>query len=141
MNERIARIARFGVVGVANTALDFGILFGLTSLGTPVFLANIVSTSAALALSFVLNRNFTFRSDGARSRQLVLFFVVTLVGLWVLQPLVILGVQALLPMHDQISLLIGKLAATVVSLVWNYVLYARFVFPPSGPPETVAEPR
>jgi putative flippase GtrA len=133
MSDRWGRIGRFGLVGFANTAVDFGILFSLTALGVQVFVANVVSTSVALGLSFVLNRNFTFRSDGHRGRQVVLFFVVTLVGLWGLQPVVIFAVQSLLPGADGFTLLVGKACATAVSLVWNYMLYAKVVFPRPRP--------
>lgn len=137
MSSRWGRLLRFALVGFVNTAVDFVILFALTGLGMQVLWANVISTSAALGLSFVLNRNFTFRSGGDRRRQIVLFFVVTLIGLWVLQPLVIAGVQFLLPVHDQLSLLIGKACATAVSLTWNYILYARLVFPDEKKPDPV----
>ena len=43
---------RFAAVGAVNTAVDFGILFSLSLfLGFPVFIANIISTSCALAVS------------------------------------------------------------------------------------------
>jgi putative flippase GtrA len=137
VSERWGRLLRFALVGFVNTAVDFVILFALTALGMQVFFANVISTSAALGLSFVLNRNFTFRSGGERRRQIVLFFAVTLVGLWILQPLVIAGVQLLLPFDDQLSLLIGKVCATVVSLTWNYLLYSRLVFPDEKKPDPV----
>ena len=59
---------RFAAVGVVNTAVDFGVLLLLAIVvGWPVFLANIISTSAALATSYVLNKNAVFRSEGKTS--------------------------------------------------------------------------
>jgi putative flippase GtrA len=123
---------RFGTVGAANTAIDFGLLFILRSLGLPVISANIISTTAAFCFSFFANKKYTFKSTGGNvKRELLLFVVVTLFGLWILQNAVMQLI--LLPLHAtalpaETSLLIAKVLATLVSLVWNYVMYSRVVF-------------
>lgn len=123
---------RFVLVGVLNTAIDFGALFALTALGLQVVPANMISTALALSFSFLANRSFTFGAagDGGAVGQAVKFLLVTLFGLWVLQPLVLLAGTALLgdPLGPHASLLVSKVAATIVSMVWNYLLYDRFVF-------------
>ena len=120
---------RFALVGGTNTAIDFGILFLLHGLGLNKYVANIISTSVAFIFSFFANRSFTFKSKKDGRKQAIPFLVVTLTGLWILQPAVIWLVLLLLQGLDQnIALFIAKLAATVVSLVWNYILYIRFVF-------------
>ncbi|GAA4533082.1 GtrA family protein [Amycolatopsis samaneae] len=117
---------RFGLVGVANTLLDALGYALLVTLGVPMFVANFLSTSAGMALSFTLNRSFTFRAkDGDVRRQAILFFAVTAFGLWVVQALVILGVTKAFP---GIHLLVPKAAGIAVGLVWNYVLYHKVVF-------------
>lgn len=130
---RDGRPARFVVVGVLNTAIDFAILFLLTWLGMAVFFANVISTSIALGFSFVANRSFTFQSGGDAKAQIVKFLIVTLAGLWLLQPAVIWVVSTLLDdlLPSALVLLIGKGCATVVSMTWNYLLYSRLVFPPT----------
>jgi putative flippase GtrA len=123
---------RFGTVGAANTAIDFGLLFVLRSLGLPVISANIISTTAAFCFSFFANKKYTFKTSGGNvKRELLLFVVVTLFGLWVLQNIVIQLV--LWPLNttgipSETSLLIAKVIATLVSLVWNYLMYSRVVF-------------
>lgn len=120
---------RFAFIGGINTAIDFGILFLLTALGLDKLVANFFSTSVAFVFSFFANRTFTFKSTGSAKKQFLPFLIVTLIGLWVLQPLVILGVTQLLhTLNDSLALFIAKLIATIVSLVWNYILYSRFVF-------------
>lgn len=122
----------FALIGAANTAIDFGILFVLKLLGVPVVFANIVSTSVAFIFSFIMNRKYTFQSTGGNvKRELALFIAVTLFGLWVLQNIVIwliLPVVKSIGLPENIALLGAKLAATAVSLVWNYVMYDRVVF-------------
>ena len=131
MTRDRTRVLRFGAVGIVNTVIDFALFLGLSVLGAPILLANLVSTSVALGVSFVLNRRITFRARARAGRQLAFFLVVTLVGLWVVQPIVILGVVALgvqSGVDEALMLVLGKLVATAVTLVWNYLLYARFVF-------------
>ena len=120
---------RFAFIGGINTALDFGILFLLTALGLDKLVANFFSTSVAFVFSFFANRTFTFKSTGSAKKQFLPFLIVTLIGLWVLQPLVILAITQLLHAIDQsLALFVAKLIATIVSLIWNYILYSRFVF-------------
>ena len=124
------QVLRFLVVGVLNTAIDVALLFLLTYLGVELWLANIFSTSVALLFSFVVNRSFTFKSTGNILRQIVPFLAVTLIGLWILQPLVLLRVTGLLNgvWPEYVGLFVAKMLATVVSMTWNYLLYNRLVF-------------
>jgi len=123
---------RFALVGGANTAIDFGILFGLVFLGVDKLVANFFSTGLAFIFSFYVNRSFTFKSTGGNTKkQFGLFLVITMFGLWVIQPAIIAFVAWLLASSDlskPIILLAGKLLATVATLIWNYILYGKFVF-------------
>jgi putative flippase GtrA len=124
--------ARFIAIGSINTCLDLGILFFLKSLGLPVIPSNIISTSAAFCFSFFANKKYTFKTGNANvKREIALFVVVTLFGLWVLQTIVIQIVSFLLSgsgLPAGVILFTAKILATVVSLTWNYTLYSRVVF-------------
>ncbi len=126
------QFGRFALVGVVNTLLDFGLLFLLRSAGLPMIAANIISTTTAFISSFVANKKYTFKTTGTDlKRELTLFIVVTLFGLWVLQSIVLWAITpALEDMlgNHRYGLLGAKLLATVVSMVWNYVLYTKLVF-------------
>lgn len=135
MREHLKKHAekyRFGVVGVANTVIDFGILFLLVHLGVNEIVANYISTGTAFIFSFFVNRSFTFKSkDGNVAKQFATFLVVTMFGLWVIQPLIIAGILGATSgwhLSSDLMLLGAKLAASVASLIWNYIMYARFVF-------------
>lgn len=123
---------RFALVGGFNTALDFGILFGLTALGIDTLVANFISTTVAFCFSFFANRTFTFKATGSARREFILFTLVTLFGLWVLQPIIISLVTQLIGSSTGSGLLLAKLAATIVSLIWNYILYSKLVFQKRG---------
>lgn len=134
--KKHAQKIRFGIVGLANTGLDFVILFILTSLGLNAIVANYISTGIAFIFSFIVNKKFTFRSNsGSVKKQFGLFLIVTMIGLWVIQPIVIYLVTTLLTptnWNDQIILFGAKVIATVASLVWNYLFYSRLVFKKVG---------
>jgi putative flippase GtrA len=123
---------RFLAVGGFNTLLDFGLLFILKTLGLPVITANILSTTIAFCFSFFANKKYTFKTtDTNIRREITLFIVVTLFGLWVLQTIVIKYVSYVLTPYglpSDMILLIAKLIATAVTMAWNYILYSRFVF-------------
>ena len=120
---------RYALVGGANTAIDFVLLFILNSAGMNKYIANYISTSIAFLFSFFSNRSFAFKSTGNAKKQFVSFTLVTLFGLWVLQPVVIWLITPLLGSFDQsVGLFIAKVLATGVSLVWNYLFYSRLVF-------------
>jgi putative flippase GtrA len=123
---------RFLAVGGFNTLLDFGLLFLLKSFGLPVITANIISTTIAFCFSFFANKNYTFKAaDTNIKREIVLFTVITLFGLWVLQTVIIKAVTYALSSYgltSDVTLLIAKLIATVATMVWNYTMYSQFVF-------------
>jgi putative flippase GtrA len=130
--KKHAEKIRFIIVGGVNTALDFGILFFLTFLGLDKIVANYFSTGVALIFSFFANKSFTFKhKEGNAKKQFILFLVITLFGLWVIQPIIIWGSTTLLASYipnEAINLFVAKLIATVASLIWNYILYSRIVF-------------
>lgn len=126
------QFARFAIVGSANTALDFGLLFMLRSAGLPIVVANLISSTTAFVSSFVANKKYTFKTEGSDlKRELTLFIVVTLFGLWILQSIVLWALTPPLENvlgNHQYALFAAKLLATVVSMTWNYILYTKLVF-------------
>jgi putative flippase GtrA len=141
MFTRHRTVIMFALIGAVNTLVDISIYATLQAGGMPILPANIISTSAALLLSFGLNKKFSFRSDRKIRQSLPLFIGVTLVGLWALQPLVIYGSLAILEWqpissvlsgafgsNETVPAVIGKLIATGASMAWNYLLYQKLVF-------------
>lgn len=126
---------RFVLVGTINTIIDFGILSILSIwFGIALLVANVISTSCALSVSYLLNKKAVFGDRAAHSsQQVVLFIVVTLSGLWILQTGVIVLVGWVLSgllgqVQPVVLLFAGKVVATVASLTWNYIWYSRVVF-------------
>jgi putative flippase GtrA len=149
MHGIAAQIGKFGVVGVFNTLIDFGIFNFLTGkLRVAKILANICSTTVAMIFSFIANRDAVFHAGtGNPATQAVLFFITTGFGLYVLQS----GVFYLMlnrwrwPLRlakrlvkwlnllertstDVIQRNGVKACGTVISLIWNFILYKYVVF-------------
>ncbi|WP_232519655.1 GtrA family protein [Actinosynnema pretiosum] len=129
----LGQLIRFGLVGGVNTLIDLVLYMVLTGVGLPFLVANFASTSAGMGFSFVANKYFTFGGGGGgAAKQGALFFAFTAFGLWVIHPVVIFGVEALMAVLDQpltgLAAWLPKLAAICAGLVWNYTAYSRVVF-------------
>ncbi len=144
------RIAKFGLVGIFNTALDFGIYNILTSKRFKLsrIHANIISTTIAMIFSFFANQRFVFKAQGGNLfLQIGSFYLVTAFGLYVLQNIIIHfltykwqsipklairivhGLNLNKLFHDEfVHKNTVKLAATFVSLSWNFILFQYLVF-------------
>ena len=132
IRKKHAQKIRYTLVGGFNTALDFCLLFVFVALGLDRIPANYLSTGVSMIISFFANKRFTFKhTTGSKRRQIPLFILVTVIGMWVIQPIVIWAVTQVLDPYianKSIELFITKVIATVASLIWNYMLYSRVVF-------------
>ena len=129
--KKFAEQIRFATVGLAATAIDWGILFTLVAFGLPSIASNFVSTSVAMVFSFFTNKSFTFKAKNITKRHMVYFVIITIIGLWVIQPIIIESVNILLSPRVKAGFLVlflGKGLATAASLSWNYLMYRKFVF-------------
>ncbi|MFO6446101.1 GtrA family protein [Erythrobacter sp. NE805] len=61
----LARLLRFGLTGLANSAVGWAVIFGGLWAGLGDFAANAAGFGVGLVLSFTLNRRFVFGVTGA----------------------------------------------------------------------------
>lgn len=131
-NSTVGKPLRFVIIGVSNTIVDFLLMNLLKFAGLPLLTSNTISTGTAMAYSFFMNKKWTFRNSGSNyAREVVLFFVFTIIGIWVIQNGFIWLITTYLPhfgLSDFIFNNLAKLIASVPSLTWNYLTYDRFVF-------------
>ncbi|NTW42160.1 MAG: GtrA family protein [Cellulomonadaceae bacterium] len=129
---RTSVLARFASVGIVNTIVDLGLYMILFAVGVTPLVANLISTSAGMAVSFAGNRRLVFGSTGHAGREATLFVLVCGAGIWGVQPLVIHAVTGALMSAGLVAPLIlsglSKVAAILVAAVWNFVLYKEVVF-------------
>ena len=137
IGKRIAilwQLAKFGFVGLLNTAIDFGVLnllIFLTSItsGLGIIFINAASFSTAVINSFFWNKKWVF-SAGKKGNFLV-FVAVTFIGLSINTGVV----YGLTTYSDPIIVKsptqwanLAKLLATGLSLIWNFAGYKLIVF-------------
>jgi putative flippase GtrA len=129
--ERLAgQVVRFGIVGVLNTLVDFG-AFNLMVFvfGMPVLVAYPFSVTAGIINSFLWNKHWTFSAGGSAAwrREAVVFLGVSLSGLlinWAIFTVLHLWIGS----SAALLLNLEKLAASLVSMVWNFVGYRFLAF-------------
>lgn len=151
------RITRFTIVGAVNTAVSFGILnLVFYKLHQGKIVSSIIATTCALAVSFLLNRNYVFADKSKRAhKQLLPFIAITISGsLLVLNAVYVLSLR-LLSGHEAlfidaaktlsgvdlspsfIDINLSTLIGAAAALLWNYNGYRMFVFTSQKPsPET-----
>lgn len=123
---------RFVLVGISNTILDFVVLNVLLFCGVNILFANTISTGVAMLYSFFMNKKWTFRNSGNNYvKEVALFFIFTIIGIWIIQNGCIYLLNIVIPdlgLPEVIYNNAIKLAASIPSLTWNYLTYNRFVF-------------
>jgi putative flippase GtrA len=88
------RIPRFAAIGILNTATDASLYVGFRTIGFNFVIANMISTSIGLILSLTLNSKFTFK-ESITKQIIIKFLLVTIVGLWILQPIILISANTL----------------------------------------------
>jgi putative flippase GtrA len=116
-----ARFMRFAVVGVIGTIVDFGTFNLLTfSLGMLAVYAQAISFGCAVVSNFTWNRYWTYPDSRSKkiSKQLLQFFVVSIIGLTIRTPIFIF-VEA-------------PLTRLFMSMDWIYSYYHFLLLPGSA---------
>ncbi len=138
----ILQIAKFAATGVLNTLLDIGVLnllmfaFSATS-GASYSIFKGVSFIVANTNSYFWNKHWTFGSNkSATTKEFGQFFAVSFVGFLINTGIATLIVNFIGPVGGVSAALwanIGAMAATLASLVWNFLGYKFIVFKKQKP--------
>lgn len=125
MRKLIEQIMKFGVVGVIAFIIDYGLLVLLTELFKINYL---VSATVGFTVSVIFNYLasmrfvFTHKEDMTKTKEFVIFVVLSVVGLGINDLLMWLGTDMI-----GIPYFITKLFATAVVMVWNFVTRKKFL--------------
>ena len=121
----VLKAASFALVGVVNTAVDFGVFsFGYYYLMLPIVLANIVSWCIAVTGSYVMNSMTTFAHESGRKlrlRSYLSYLLAQSAGLVANTATVFLASYFM-------PVLVGKLLAIGASFLVNFSLSHFVVF-------------
>lgn len=127
------QFTKFGMIGLSNTVIDFTLLNLLhLVLKVPVLPANTVSFSCAVINSFVWNKYWTFQDKQTRNiaGQFIQFVIVSAIGLGFNNGIMYLA-GSYLGGFSPLQLNLAKLAASTVSMLWNFIAYKTVVFRPT----------
>ena len=127
MSELI-KAAKFAVVGIANTLIDYGVFALLAQLlSVNVFLSQVISYSCGILNSYIFNRSWTFQSQSRFfSPALVRFLVLNLCMLALSTGLLALFLQF------GLSKLVAKGCTVVVTMGVGFVVNRLWVFRPQN---------
>ncbi|WP_020498473.1 GtrA family protein [Sciscionella marina] len=134
-------LLKFGVVGATTFLIDTAIFYFLktTVLAPKPVTAKIVATLVATITSYVLNREWSFRTRGGRERhhEAFLFFLVSGLALalntaplWISRYLLDLQVPDTSRVAQELGDFISaQVIGTLIAMVFRYWAMRRFVFP------------
>jgi putative flippase GtrA len=129
----VSELAKFGAVGLVNTALDYAVLNLLLSVGP--LKAKVASTIVATTASYVMNRQWTFKTRDRASlrREYVLFFALNLVGLAIQLSVLAFAKYGMgFTEHgggsDRLALNLFNALGIAVAMVFRFWAYRAFVF-------------
>lgn len=116
---------KFGMVGVLNTVIFFGVYYGLFFLGVHYILANVIAFIISTFNAFLLNRKFVFKPDEKKSKvmQFVKVYALYLVTMLLSTGLLFLQVEKI-----GISELIAPALNMLVTIPLNFLLNKYWAF-------------
>ena len=111
----LSQFAKFGVVGVAATVIDFGVM-NLLHYGLHIDL--LIANSCGFIISIVFN----YREGMSRAREFAIFLVLSVIGLGLNDAIVIALAEA-----AGLGANIAKVCATALVMVYNFVTRKIFL--------------
>ncbi|GAA3276114.1 MULTISPECIES: GtrA family protein [Dactylosporangium] len=135
---------KFGAVGCVNTVVDFILVNALLFIGP--LKAKIVAVVVATTLSYIMNRQWTYkdRDSGGMRREYILFFALNGVGLLIQEAVLAVAKYGL---HfsesnpdDRLAFNIANAAGIGLAMIFRFWAYRTWVFTP-GEPERSTEER
>lgn len=131
MGKLIEQLMKFGIVGVIAFVIDYGLMNLLLAFHLHNILASTVSFLISLAFNYTASMKFVFkhRPDMARWMEIAIFMCGSIIGLFMNELIIYISTfgmnhDTMITQHTEymIRTNIGKLMATVVVMVWNFVI-------------------
>lgn len=122
------KFIRYAIVGVISLGADYFTFLSLLYIAKlPLGLAVIMGMIIGLIVNFTLNKFWAFKSSKSTNQynillQIILYLVLfganTIFSYWLIR---LLNSHNILPIY-------GKIASTVIIIIWNYYIYKVAIF-------------
>lgn len=119
MGRLLAQVAKFGVVGVIATVIDFGVMDILHyGLSVGIIPANTCGFIVSVVFNYLASMKYVFshRDGMSRRREFAIFLILSVVGL-VLNDAIVGALNLLVGLEANLS----KIFATAIVMVYNFV--------------------
>ena len=123
-NKLVQQILKFGVVGGTAFLIDYGIFTILSQfLSVHYLIASIISFSVSVVYNYILSIKWVFDvTKKQTSKEFIIFIILSVIGL-VLNSLILYVCVDLIHIHE----LIGKIIATAIVMVYNFITRKIFI--------------
>jgi putative flippase GtrA len=119
------KMISFGVIGVANAAIDFGIFsIAYQVLDVPIVPANVMAWMVAVSCSYVMNTMITFRAESGRVLRWKDYLVFAASGILGM----IANTATLLVLSNVMPVYAAKICAIFTAFVVNFAMSHFVVF-------------
>lgn len=130
------QIAKFILVGILNTSIDFGVLNILIFIfkiygGLGIIVINSISFTLAVINSYLWNKYWTFESEKRiAGKEFFQFLFISIIGLLINDSIVYFLTTFIPPSGLNLAIWanIAKISATLIQLIWNFLGYKLIVF-------------
>lgn len=125
MRKLIEQIMKFGVVGAIAFVIDFGVMVFLTEVfGIDPVISATVSFIISVIFNYAASMRYVFshREGMSRTREFVIFVVLSAIGLGINDLLIWAGTDL-----ASFDYRLVKIFATAVVMVWNFVTRKIFL--------------
>lgn len=125
MKTLLAQLAKFGVVGVVATVIDFGVMNVLHyGMHLDILIANTVGFIISLIFNYLASMTFVFehREGMSRRHEFAIFVVLSIIGL-LLNDGIVVALNKGLALEANLA----KIAATALVMIYNFVTRKIFL--------------
>jgi putative flippase GtrA len=119
---------KFGIIGLSNTAISYGIYSLFVYLGVHYIIASVISFFISVLNSFFWNNKYTFKKDDSQKRNILKSLIKTYIsyaftGLIIANILTIIFIEIF-----HISKYLAPLFVLVITIPLNFIMHRQWAF-------------